>query len=129
MQQLASDQKLGPMFQRANTTVQFNTSDPDSVITARLREDAEPLVDCGATALETEVVMTMQGDVAHRFWLGQVSPTVALARGEMQATGPVAKILRLVPLVEPAFPRYVAMLEQAGRDDLLAAARESWDAP
>jgi len=29
-----------------------------------------------------------------------------------------------VPLVKPAFPRYVEMLEEAGRDDLLAPLRE-----
>jgi hypothetical protein len=47
--------------------------------------------------------------------------TVALARGQMRAHGPVAKILRLVPLVKPVFPRYRAMLEEAGREDLLTA--------
>jgi hypothetical protein len=37
----------------------------------------------------------------------------------MTAKGPVAKILRLVPLVKPVFPRYREMIEQAGREDLL----------
>ena len=52
--------------------------------------------------------MTMDADTAHRFWLGKVNVTVALARGQMKAKGPVAKILKLVPLVEaglPALPR------------------------
>ena len=52
--------------------------------------------------------MTMEADTAHRFWLGKVNVTVALARGQMKAKGPVAKILKLVPLVEagvPALPR------------------------
>jgi hypothetical protein len=40
----------------------------------------------------------------------------------MKAKGPVAKILKLVPLVKPVFPRYREMLEQANRDDLLKAA-------
>ena len=50
----------------------------------------------------------MDADTAHRFWLGKVNVTVALARGQMKAKGPVAKILKLVPLVEaglPALPR------------------------
>jgi len=37
----------------------------------------------------------------------------------MKAKGPVAKILKLVPLVKPVFPRYRAMLEEAGRHDLV----------
>ena len=72
--------------------------------------------------MEPEVVMTMEADTAHRFWLGKVNVTVALARGQMKAKGPVAKILKLVPLTKPIFPRYRALLEQDGREDLLEAA-------
>jgi len=48
-----------------------------------------------------------------------VNVTVALARGEIRAEGPAHKILRLVPLTKPIFPRYKAMLEEAGRTDLI----------
>jgi hypothetical protein len=64
---------------------------------------------------------TRSCSTAHRFWLGKVNVTVALARGQMKARGPVAKILRLVPLTKPVFPRYRQMLEDAGRQDLLDA--------
>jgi putative sterol carrier protein len=101
--------------------VQYQYRNPESQITVRLREDAESRVDLGATDLEPEVVMTMDADTAHRFWLGQVNVTVALARGQMKAKGPVAKILKLVPLTKPVFPRYEAKLRAAGREDLLAA--------
>jgi hypothetical protein len=79
-------------------------------------------VDLGASDLDPEVVMTMAADTAHLFWLGKVNITRALARGQVQAKGPVAKVLRLVPLVKPVFPRYQRMLEEAGREDLLEAA-------
>ena len=39
----------------------------------------------------------------------------------MKAKGPVAKILKLVPLTKPVFPRYRKMLEDSGREDLLEA--------
>jgi putative sterol carrier protein len=64
----------------------------------------------------------MEADTAHKFWLGKVNVTMALAKGQMKAKGPVAKILKLVPLVKPVFPRYRAMLEKDSRDDLLKAA-------
>ena len=64
-------------------------------------------------------VMTMEADTAHKFWLGKINVTVALARGQMKAKGPVAKILKLVPLVKPVFPRYKAQLEAEGREDLV----------
>jgi hypothetical protein len=47
-----------------------------------------------------------------------VNVTVALARGQMKAKGPVAKILKLVPLVKPVFPRYRQQLADSGRQDL-----------
>jgi putative sterol carrier protein len=68
--------------------------------------------------MEPQVTMTMSADTAHRFWLGQVNVTVALARGEIKASGPVAKILKLVPLTKPVFPRYKAQLLAQGRADL-----------
>jgi hypothetical protein len=118
---LVDDEELAPRFRRANTVVQWRYRDPDSQITARLMEDKDGQVDLGPTELEPEVVMTMDADTAHRFWLGQVNVTVALARGQMKAKGPVAKILKLVPLVKPVFPRYKAQLEADGRADLIEA--------
>jgi putative sterol carrier protein len=118
---LGEDQELFPKFQKANTIVQYQYAHPDSQITVRMIEGEEPRTDFGETDLEPEVVMTMEADTAHKFWLGNVNVTVALARGQMKAKGPVAKILKLVPLVKPVFPRYKEKLEAAGRQDLIEA--------
>jgi SCP-2 sterol transfer family len=121
-QELIHDPDLAPRFRQANTTVQYQMSDPDSQITVDMRPDHEMRVDLGPSDLDPEVVMTLDADTAHRFWLGKVNVTVALARGQINAKGPVAKILKLVPLVKPVFPRYQQMLRDAGREDLLEAA-------
>jgi putative sterol carrier protein len=116
---LAEDEQLATQFRKANTIVQYQYREPESQITVSLVDSDDGRVDCGPTTMEPEVVMTMDADTAHRFWLGTVNVTVALARGQMKAKGPVAKILKLVPLVKPVFPRYRQMLEEAGRQDLL----------
>jgi putative sterol carrier protein len=121
-QELVADDELAPKFQKANTVVQYQYRNPESQITVKIREGEEGQVDLGPTQLDPEVVMTMDADTAHRFWLGKVNVTVALARGQMKAKGPVAKILKLVPLVKPVFPRYRAQLEASGRSDLVEAA-------
>ena len=118
---LAEDEELAPKFQKANTIVQYRYRNPESVITVKIKEGEDGQVDLGQTDMEPEVVMSMEADTAHRFWLGNVNVTVALARGQMKAKGPVAKILKLVPLTKPIFPRYRKMLEEAGRKDLLEA--------
>jgi putative sterol carrier protein len=115
---LLDDEQLAAQFRTANTIVQYRYRNPESQITVKLLEAEEGQVDLGPTRLEPEVVMTMDADTAHRFWLGKVNVTIALARGQIKAKGPVAKILKLVPLVKPVFPRYKAQLEAAGRSDL-----------
>ncbi len=120
-QQLAEDEELAPKFRKANTIVQYDYREPESVITVRLQEGQPGDVDFGETEMEPEVTMSMEADTAHKFWLGQVNVTVALARGQIKAKGPVAKILKLVPLTKPVFPRYKALLEADGRQDLIDA--------
>jgi putative sterol carrier protein len=118
---LADDDELAPKFRKANTIVCYEFTDPDSTITVRLQEGQPGDVDFGESEMEPEVTMSMAADTAHRFWLGKVNVTVAMARGQIKAKGPVAKILKLVPLAKPVFPRYKAQLEAQGRDDLVNA--------
>jgi putative sterol carrier protein len=117
--ELAADEELAPKFRKANTILQYTYREPDSTITVRLQEGEPGDVDFGETEMEPEVVMSMEADTAHRFWLGKVNVTVALARGQIKAHGPVAKILKLVPLTKPVYPRYKALLESQGREDLV----------
>jgi putative sterol carrier protein len=121
-QELAVDAELAPKFKKANTTVQYQLSDPEARVTIDLRPERDIRVDLGASDLDPEVIMSTTADTAHAFWLGKVNITAALARGQIKAKGPVAKILRLVPLVKDSFPRYEQMLRDAGRTDLLEAA-------
>ena len=118
---ITADPELGPRFRQADTVVRYQYSDPESQITVRLQEGEGEDVEFGEPAREPEVTMTMEADTAHRFWLGEVNVTVALARGQIKAKGPVAKILKLVPLAKPVFPRYKAQLEAQGRGDLTEA--------
>jgi putative sterol carrier protein len=121
-QDLGEDPELFPKFQKANTIVQYQFRDPESQITVRMQEGEGPQVDLGTSDMEPEVTMTMDADTAHKFWLGKVNVTVALARGQMKAKGPVAKILKLVPMVKPVFPRYKEQLAEQGRGDLVEVA-------
>jgi putative sterol carrier protein len=118
-EEMVADPELAQQFQRADTVVQYRYRDPEATITVDIRQDAEPRVELGTTELEPEVVMSMEADTAHRFFLGDVNVTVALARGQIKAKGPVAKILKLVPLVKPVFSRYESQLIAEGRTDLV----------
>jgi hypothetical protein len=112
---LAADPELGPKFRKANTILRYEYTEPEATITLRLKDNEPGDVDFGESDMEPDVTMAMAADTAHAFWLGEVNVTVALARGQIKANGPVAKILKLVPLAKPAFPRYKALLESQGR--------------
>jgi hypothetical protein len=116
---IVADEDLAARFKRADTVIQIRMRRPDSQVTLKALEEEEQLVvDFGVTQLRPEVVLAMDADTAHRFWLGKVNVTVALARGQISARGPVAKILKLVPLVDPVRGRYESRLQDAGREDL-----------
>lgn len=115
-----ADEELGPRFCAADTVVRYEHHDPEATITVSLPCGEPPQVEFGEGSLVPEVTMRMAADVAHRFWLGQVNVAVALTRGEIQAQGPVEKLLWLVPLTAPAIPLYKRQLAEQGREDLIA---------
>ncbi len=116
--ELLADDELAPKLKSADTIVRYEHTEPEAVITVRLREEEGEAVECGVGEMEADVVMRMSADTAHRYWLGDVNVTAALARGQIRAEGPVAKILKLVPLTKPVFPRYRQQLIDQGRADL-----------
>jgi putative sterol carrier protein len=122
LRQLVVDPEMASHLARADTTFQLRMRQPDATVTVQTPKDDKPAeVDLGDTNLRPEVVLQLDADTAHRFWLGEINVAVALARGDIRARGPMAKILGLVPLVKPGFPRYRLQLEAAGREDLLQA--------
>jgi hypothetical protein len=110
MQELASDPELLPVFLEADTCVRYELRDPDSAITVGCRDGAPVRVEFGPSEQEPEVVISMDADVAHSYLLGELDMTVALARGQMTADGPVTKILAVLPIFEPLLPRYRAFV-------------------
>ncbi len=70
---------------------------------------------------DPNVELFMSADTGNRFWLGKVVLPVALAKGDVRAKGPIAKVLKLLPLAKGMFGAYKQQLETAGRSDLLNA--------
>jgi len=97
----------------AGIIVRFTYTDPDVVI----------LIDCSGDRVqvkpqdkETEalVELTMNCDLAHKFWFGKVNLTMALTRRKIKAKGPIPKILKLLPAIKPAYTMYPEYLENNG---------------
>jgi hypothetical protein len=119
LEMVGEDEDLG--IGKADTVIENRYSDPDAVITVTLRPEVPAVVEYGGGGAQPEIVLSMASDVAHRFWLGEVNLPLAIARGQMTATGPTPKLLALVPLLKSVFPRYRELLVRQGRADLAEA--------
>ena len=61
---------------------------------------------------------TLTADNGHKFWHGQINLAKALTTKTIVARGPIPKILKLLPVIEPLYKRYPAYLKDIGRADL-----------
>ena len=117
--EVLADPELGAEFKATEVIMGLHFTGPTSHL---IIDAVEGKVYTGAecdSGPAPNIEMFMTADISHQFWLGKVNVTIALARGQIKAKGPVAKILKLVPLAKPVFPRYEAQLREQGRQDLI----------
>jgi hypothetical protein len=119
------DSRIAPKIKDSHLVIQFRYDDPRAVVTINA---AAPPSQHGTyfdvfwtedPDLRPDIEMTMKADVAHQFWHGKVNLMVALARRQIVAKGPIPKILKLLPAVEPMYEMYPRILHDLGRDDLI----------
>ncbi len=118
------DPKIGGKIAKSGIIIQFRYSDPEAMTTVNAKDKptqpgAFTDVIHGPTNLKPDVVMTMKADTAHAFWHGKVNLAAALARKQIVATGPIPKILRLLPAVAPLYKQYPALLREKGYAQLV----------
>ncbi|HSN19539.1 MAG TPA: thiamine pyrophosphate-dependent enzyme, partial [Usitatibacter sp.] len=111
--------------------VRFRYPDLGSVITFDFKRSPPAFsTDDGGQA---DVEMVQSSDTAHEFWLGRLNAVRAIATGKVRARGDVAKALKLLPAIRPAFAIYPEVLKARGlaEDARRAAprvrARPSWE--
>jgi hypothetical protein len=119
------DSRIAPKIRDAHIVIQFRYEEPHGVVTINA---AAPPSDDSAyfdvlwgddTGLRPDVEMSMKADVAHQFWHGKVNLMAALTRRQIVARGPIPKILKLLPAVEPMYAMYPRLLHAIGRADLV----------
>ncbi len=118
------DPQVGTKIAKSGIVIQFRYTDPEAVTTVNAKDKpTQPgaFVDVihGPCTLKPDVLMTMKADVAHAFWHGKVNLVAALAKKQIVATGPIPKILKLLPAVEPLYKVYPALLREKGYDSLV----------
>jgi putative sterol carrier protein len=107
---LLADPEFGPNFRAANMTIKFIINDPEGVL--NVKPDG---VSCGeAPDVKPDVTMTLSGDTCHDFWLKKVNMPMALAKRKIKAKGPINKVLKLLPILKPAYEMYPKICDEKG---------------
>lgn len=124
MERAKVDPEIGPKIAKSKIIIQFVYSDPDAITTVNAKgSPSQPgaYVDVyqGKSSLKADIVMSMKADIAHHFWLGKINLVSALAKGDIKATGPIPKILKLLPAVTPLYKQYPELLKEKGLGELI----------
>jgi hypothetical protein len=112
---MSTDPDMGPKLRAAETPQRFEFPDMDLVVNITYAEDDgeqnlrwEWTDDVG---WDPEVKMTMDSDVANRYFQGRENVAMAIARRRIKTSGNVKKALALIPITKPLYPRYRELLE------------------
>ncbi len=113
---MSTDPDMGPQLRDAEVPQRFEFPDMDMVVNityASGSEDGHNLrwewtddVDWDA-----EVEMSMDSEVANRYFQGKENIAMAVARRRIKTSGNLKKALALVPITKPVYAQYRALVE------------------
>ncbi|MBU3917910.1 hypothetical protein KKA14_20475 [bacterium] len=107
---LLADPTMGPKFIESKISIKFTIDEPSGNIW--LTEEGKII--CGPADIKPTIEMTLSGDTCHLFWLQQISLPIALAKRKIKAKGPMPKVLKLLPMLKPAYEAYPAIAKAHG---------------
>jgi putative sterol carrier protein len=110
----------------SNLLVKFVYSNPEGEYWVDCTGDEEVKVYPGGTPQEMtpDATMTMELDTAHAFWCGQLNLLGALSSGEIEAEGSMPRLLKMLPVIKPAYAVYTELLRKKGLEDLIIEEEE-----
>ena len=111
---MSTDPEMGPKLRDAETPQRFEFPDLDLVVNVTYNEDGEQNLRWEWTDdvdWESDVQMTMDSDVANRYFQGKENIAMAIARRRIKTSGNVKKALALIPITKPVYAHYREMLE------------------
>ena len=92
-------------LQTMELTVKFVHTDPNASITLVTRSGEEAIC-YGECDESPDVQLAMTGDIAHRFWMGEINVMSAISTRQIVPVGSLAKIMTLKPLIKAAIELY-----------------------
>ena len=82
--------------------VRFHYTMPDCVLTLTAANGEYTISRDVSNDVKPDVELSMTGDVAHKFWTGELNVMGAITTQEIGIAGSLGKIMRLTPLIKVA---------------------------
>jgi putative sterol carrier protein len=112
--EVVNEPDMRPKFVNSDTSFLVTYTDPSARILVDCTVDPPVVTNDPPEDVDTEIRLTMSADDGHKFWCGKLNMTIALAKKQVSVSGPMSKMMKLLPAMRPAFPKYTAYLEQHG---------------
>ncbi len=110
---MSTDPEMGPKLRDADTPQRYEFPDLDLVVNLTAGDEANLRWEWSDDVpWEPEVEMTMDSEIANRYFQGKENIAIALARRRIRSKGNTKKALALIPVTKPVFARYREMVEQ-----------------
>ncbi len=112
---MSTDEEMGPRLRDAETPQRFEFPDLDLVVNVTFAldvEDGQNLRWAWTDDVEWEpdVEMTMDSDIANRYFQGKENAKTAVLRRRIKTGGDVKAALSLIPITKPIYERYREMV-------------------
>jgi len=118
------DPKIGTKMAKSGIIIKFIYTDPDAEITIDLKNPPQKegyygTFYLGPCDLKEDVWSKQPADHSHRFWHGLENPIAGVTKGIIKQGGKVTAMLKLLPVIKPAFRLFPVALQEMGRENLI----------
>jgi hypothetical protein len=109
---MSDDPDMGPKLRDADTPQRFEFPDLDLVVNVTAGDEENLRWEwTDDVPWEPEVEMSMESEIANRYFQGKENIAIALARRRIRSKGNTKKALALIPVTKPVFAKYRTMIE------------------
>src|SRR6187200_3057149 len=113
---MSTDPDMGPKLRDARVPQRFEFPDQDAVVNITYDDSGGDQnlqwVWSDEVDWKPQVEMTMDSDVANKYFQGKENVPVALARRRIKSSGDMKAALKLIPITKPVYAKYREMLER-----------------
>ena len=105
LERMESQVEIQRGLESVDLTIRFTFTDPAATMSLILNCGDQSIY-YGECKSRPDLELAMTGDVAHRFWMGEINVMAAIAKRQIVFSGSFSKMLNLAPLIKGAIKIY-----------------------